>query len=74
MDDIEEANQRKLCSCLTTSTIFKLFGLFDLGVFFMLIALYIQGSDNFGNMFLFFILFFLPNILLFIVVILNDTT
>ena len=73
MDEINEANESKLCSCLTTGAIFKLFGLLDLGIFFMLVTLYIRGSQNFGNLYLFFLLFFLPNILLFIVVMLNDS-
>ena len=73
MDNIDEAGGSKMCRCLSTGAIFKMFGLFDIGIFFMLVTLYFQGHKNFETLFLFFILFFLPNIILFVVVILNDS-
>ena len=39
----------------------------------MLMAIYLRGNDTLSQMLLFFILFFLPNILLFVIVILSDT-
>lgn len=73
MDNMDDAQESRMCNCLSTGAIFKLFGLFDIGIFFMLVTLYFQGHKNFENLFLFFILFFLPNIILFVMVILNDS-
>jgi hypothetical protein len=72
-DNIDDAEGgTKLCSCLSTGAIFKIFGLLDIAIFFMLVTLYFQGHKNFETLFLIFILFFLPNIVLFVVVIMND--